>query len=195
MANSDTPSGFKPIKHLNGNPWNGKVNVYYIPATDATATFIGDAVKSAGSATSDGLYPTVTQAAAGNAIRGIVVGFSDQPYVSVNTDNLNEKYRAASVARYAFVVDDPDVIFEVQEDSDGGSIAAASVGLSCDFVVGSGSTVTGKSGMEIDSSDVATAAGQFKLLRVSNKVGNELGDYCKWEVLFREHEMLAATDV
>lgn len=195
MANSDTPSGFKPIKHLNGNPWNGKVNVYYIPATDATATFIGDAVKSAGSATSDGLYPTVAQAAAGDAIRGVVVGFSDQPYVSVNTDNLNEKYRAASVARYAFVVDDPDVIFEVQEDSDGGSIAAASVGLSCDFVVGSGSTVTGKSGMEIDSSDVATAAGQFKLLRVSNKVGNELGNYCKWEVLFREHEMLAATDV
>ena len=195
MANSDAPSGFKPIKHLNGNPWNGKVNVYYIPATDATATFIGDAVKSAGSATPDGLYPTVTQAAAGDAIRGIVVGFSDQPYVSVNTDNLNEKYRAASVARYAFVVDDPDVIFEVQEDSVGGSIAAASVGLSCDFVVGSGSTVTGKSGMEIDSSDVGTAAGQFKLLRVSNKVGNELGDYCKWEVLFREHEMLAATDV
>ena len=195
MANSDAPSGFKPIKHLNGNPWNGKVNVYYIPATDATATFVGDAVKSTGSATSDGLYPTVAQAAAGDAIRGIVVGFSDQPYVSVNTDNLNEKYRAASVARYAFVVDDPDVIFEVQEDSDGGSIAAASVGLSCDFVVGSGSTVTGKSGMEIDSSDVATAAGQFKLLRVSNKVGNELGDYCKWEVLFREHEMLAATDV
>lgn len=195
MANSDAPSGFKPIKHLNGNPWNGKVNVYYIPATDGTAIFIGDAVKSAGSATSDGLYPTVAQAAAGDAIRGVVVGFSDQPYVSVNTDNLNEKYRAASVARYAFVVDDPDVIFEVQEDSVGGSIAAASVGLSCDFVVGSGSTVTGKSGMEIDSSDVATAAGQFKLLRVSNKVGNELGNYCKWEVLFREHEMLAATDV
>ena len=195
MANSDAPSGFKPVKHLNGNPWNGKVNVYYIPATDGTATFIGDAVKSAGSATSDGLYPTVAQAAAGDAIRGIVVGFSDQPYISVNTDNLNEKYRAASVARYAFVVDDPDVIFEVQEDSAGGSIAAASVGLSCDFVVGSGSTVTGKSGMEIDSSDVATAAGQFKLLRVSNKVGNELGNYCKWEVLFREHEMLAATDV
>ena len=195
MANSDAPSGFKPVKHLNGNPWNGKVNVYYIPATDGTATFIGDAVKSAGSATSDGLYPTVAQAAAGDAIRGVVVGFSDQPYVSVNTDNLNEKYRAASVARYAFVVDDPDVIFEVQEDSVGGSIAAASVGLSCDFVVGYGSTVTGKSGMEIDSSDVATAAGQFKLLRVSNKVGNELGNYCKWEVLFREHEMLAATDV
>ena len=169
--------------------------MYYIPATDGTATFIGDAVKSAGSATSDGLYPTVAQAAAGDAIRGIVVGFSDQPYVSVNTDNLNEKYRAASVARYAFVVDDPDVIFEVQEDSAGGSIAAASVGLSCDFVVGSGSTVTGKSAMEVDSSDVGTAAGQFKLLRVSNKVGNELGNYCKWEVLFREHEMLAATDV
>lgn len=195
MANSDTPFGFKPVKHLNGNPWNGKTNVYYIPATDATATFRGDAVKSAGSATADGLYPTVAQAAATETIRGVVIGFSDTPYINVNQDNLLENYRAASVARYAFVVDDPDVIFEIQEDSVGNSITAAMVGLSTDIVVGSGSTTTGLSAMELDSSDTATAAGQCKILRAVNRPNNALGDHCKWEVLIIEHEMRSSTDV
>ena len=195
MANSDTPFGFKPVKHLNGNPWNGKTNVYYIPATDATATFRGDAVKSAGAATADGLYPTVAQAAATDTIRGVVIGFSDTPYINVNQDNLLEKYRAASVARYAFVVDDPDVIFEIQEDSVGNSITAAMVGLSTDIVVGSGSTATGLSAMELDSSDTATAAGQCKILRAVNRPNNALGDHCKWEVLIIEHEMRSSTDV
>jgi hypothetical protein len=195
MANSDTAFGFKPVKHLNGNPWNGKINVYYIPATDAVATFRGDAVKSAGSATADGLYPTVTQAAATDAVRGVVIGFSDQPYVAINQDDLLESYRPASVARYAFVVDDPDVIFEVQEDSVGNSITADMVGLSTDIAVGTGSTVTGLSAMELDSSDTATGAGQCKILRVVNRLDNALGDHCKWEVLLIEHEMRAATDV
>ena len=195
MANSDTPFGFKPVKHLNGNPWNGKTNVYYIPSTDATATFRGDAVKSAGAATADGMYPTVAQAAATDTIRGVVIGFSDTPYINVNQDNLLENYRAASVARYAFVVDDPDVIFEIQEDSVGNSITAAMVGLSTDIVVGSGSTATGLSAMELDSSDTATAAGQCKILRAVNRPNNALGDHCKWEVLIIEHEMRSSTDV
>jgi len=153
MANLDTPFGFKPVKNLNGSPWNGKVNVYYVPSTDATAIFKGDAVKSAGSADATGKYPTVTQATAGAAVRGVVIGFGDNPNVMTNPDNPMRAYRPASTAMYAFVVDDPQVIFEVQEDSDGAALAVAAVGLSTNFVVGSGSTATGKSAMELDSSD------------------------------------------
>lgn len=195
MANTDAAFGFRPIKHLNGAPWNGKVNTYYIPATDSTATFRGDAVKSAGSATADGMYPTVAQATAAAAIRGVVIGFSDQPYIAINQDDLLESYRPASVARYAFVVDDPDVIFEIQEDSVDNSITAAMVGLSTDITVGTGSTTTGLSAMELDSSDTATAAGQCKILRAVNRLDNALGDNCKWEVLIIEHEMRSSTDV
>ena len=83
MANSDSPFGFKPVKHLNGNPWNGKVNVYYIPSTDNTATFVGDAVKLAGSADATGKYPTVAQAAATNAICGVVVGFGSTSWLFI----------------------------------------------------------------------------------------------------------------
>ena len=198
MANTDTPFGFKPVKHLNGAPWNGKANVYYIPSTDNTAVFVGDAVKGAGSADATGKYPTVTQATAGAAVIGVVIGFGDNPYTMTHPDSPNRSYRPAATAMYAFVVDDPQVIFEVQEDSDANSITAAMVGLSTNFVVGTGSTVTGKSAMELDSSDTATdAAGNCRILRLANREDNELGNYAKWEILFGEHELglTISTDV
>lgn len=196
MANSDTPFGFKPVKHLMGAPWNGKVNTYYVPATDSTAMFKGDAVKSGGSADASGKFPTVTQAAAGDAIRGVVVGFGDNPYVMTHPDTPNRDYRPASTAMYVFVVDDPFVVFEIQEDSVGDALAVTAVGLSTNIVVGSGSTSTGKSAMELDSSDTGTdTTGQCKILRVVDREDNALGDHCKWEVTIIEHEMLSATDV
>jgi len=198
MANLDTPFGFKPVKHLNGSPWNGQANVYYIPSTDNVATFKGDAVKSAGSADTTGKYPTVTQATAGAAVRGVIIGFGDNPYVMIQADTPLRAYRPAATAMYCLVVDDPQVIFEVQEDSDANSITAAMVGLSTNFVVGSGSTATGKSAMELDSSDTATdTSGNCRILRLANREDNELGDYAKWEILFGEHELglTISTDV
>ena len=195
MANSDTPFGFKPVKHLSGAPWNGKANVYYIPATDNTAVFKGDAVKSAGAADDTGRFPTVAQAAAANAIRGVVIGFGDNPNVMIQADYPLRSYRPAATAMYCLVVDDPFVIYEIQEDSVGNSITAAMVGMSTDIAVGTGSTTTGKSAMELDSSDTATAAGQCKILRLVNREDNELGNHAKWEVTIIEHEMLSSTDV
>ncbi len=195
MANVDRPAGFKPVGHLNGSPWNGKATMYYVPSTDSTAIFMGDAVSSAGAADASGKYPTVAQAAAAAVIRGVVVGFSDQPYVAVDTSNLNRMYRPASVAMYVLVVDDPDVIFEIQEDNTGNDITAAMVGLSTDIEVGAGDTANGMSGMELDSSDTATALGQCKILRVTNREDNALGTNCKFDVLIIEHEMRIATDV
>ena len=153
MANSDTPFGFKPVKHLLGAPWNGKVTTYYVAAGDGTAIFKGDAVKSAGAADATGKFPTVIQAAAGDVIRGVVIGFGDNPYVMTHPDNPNRDYRPASTAMYVFVVDDPFVVFEIQEDSGANDMAATMLGLQTDIVVGTGSTSTGKSAMELDSSD------------------------------------------
>ena len=195
MANVDRPAGFKPVRHLNGNPWNGMANMYYVPVGDSTALFMGDAVKSEGSADATGKYPTVIQAAATDAIRGVVIGFSDQPYIATDTTNLNRMYRPASTAMYVLVVDDPDVIFEIQEDNVGNDIDADMIGLSTDIAVGSGNTANGMSGMELDSSDTATGEGQCKLLRVSNREDNALGTHCKFDVLIIEHEMRSSTDV
>src|SRR5688500_14465039 len=104
MANTDRPYGLRPVGHLNGAPWNGKVSTYYVPASDATAIYVGDPVKSGGTAGAAGTVvygqsvegmPTITVAAAGNTLRGVVIGFS--PLQS----NLETLHRAASTARLA----------------------------------------------------------------------------------------------
>lgn len=196
MANSDIPSGFKPVKHLLGGAWSGKANIYYIPVGNSVALFKGDAVKSAGSSDATGRYPTVAQAAAGDNIRGVILGFGENPNVLIKPENPYRVHCPATTAMYCLVVDDPFVIFEIQEDSVGNSLDADMVGLHTDIVVGSGSTTTGLSAMELDSSDTATNAnGQCKLLRRVDREDNELGDHCKWEVLIAEHEMLSDSGV
>lgn len=195
MANLDIPAGLKPVKHLNGSPWNGQANVYYVPATDSVAIFKGDAVKSAGAADATGKYPTVAQAAAGDAIRGVVIGFGEMPQIMINPTNPDRTHRPASTAMYVMVIDDPTVIFEIQEDSVGAALTAANVGQSADLVVGSGVAITGKSGMELDSSSSAATACTCKILRAVNREDNELGNQCKWEILIAEHEMKLATGV
>ena len=193
MANVDRPAGLKPVRHLNGNPWNGMANMYYIPAGDGTATFIGDAVQSEGSADATGKYPSVIQAAAGGNVRGVVIGFSDQPYIATDTTNLNRMYRPASTAMYALVVDDPDVIFEIQEDNASDDIDAGMIGLNADLVIGSGNTASGASGMELDSDGTGSGAAQLRILRVTNREDNALGTHCKFDVLINEHELRSTT--
>lgn len=195
MANADTPRGLRPVRYLNGSSWNGQARVYYIPSTDSTAVFKGDLVKLAGAGDTLGKYATVAQAAAGDASCGVVIGFGNTPYVAVDVTDLTRKYRPASTAMYVWVVDDPNVVFRIQEDSVAGALAATSCGTNCNVVVGSGSTTTGMSGMEIDSSEVeaAGATAQLRLLNISDEHDNALGTNANWDVLIAEHQLKTTT--
>ena len=195
MANVDKPSGLKPVRYLNGAPWNGKARMYYCRSDYATALFIGDTVKSGGSADTLGKYATVEASGAGGNIRGVVIGFSDQPHVAVDVTNLNRTYKPASTAMYCLVVDDPDVIFEVQEDNAANDIDADMVGLNADVVATAGDTASGISGYELDSSGTGTGAAQLRILGLVDREDNEIGTYAKWEVLINEHELKSTTGV
>lgn len=169
MANVDRVNGFRPVGHTNGSNYNGQVNKYFIPSTDSTAVFMGDLVKLAGSADADGVA-TVAQAAAGDTPVGVVMFFEPDP------DNLSTNYRVASTNRYVYVADSPDLICEVQEDAVGGALAVTAVGLNASVIVGSGSTTTGQSGMELDSSTAATTATLVhNIVGFSQKADNEVG--------------------
>lgn len=189
MANTSAPAGLKPVRHLNGAPYSGGSNLYYVPATDSTAIFIGDAVKSAGSADSATGVPTVAQAAAGDTIRGVVTGVI--PDTAQSTI-----YRAASTGRYLLVCDNPNVEFEIQEDAVGGALALDSVGLNADLIVGSGSTFTGRSAMQLDTSDVKTGTAQLRILGFVQRVDNEFASAnAKIRVMINEHELKSTTGV
>lgn len=194
MANVSRPSGFKPLRHLNGSAWNGQVQVFLLDSGDGTATFIGDAVKCAGSAgvaaqvvagmDVEGVM-TIARCATGTAepaCVGVVVGFSPDP------TNLALNYRAASTNRLAYVVTDPTVVYEVQEDGVTSNVAAADIGLNFALTTTAGSTTTGVSGMQLDSNTGATTAtlpltclGLVK--RPDNAFGLASTDKAKFEVI------------
>jgi len=186
MANIDAPHGLTPIRHLNGNPWNGATQRCLIEDDYAQALFIGDPVIVTGVAGSDDTsgLPVINLASAGdtNRIYGVIVSFDPDP------TNLERKHHAASTAGYANVCIDPDVIFTVQDDGgavlDGGSISDNAV-----LASGTGSTVTGLSGWELAAATTpaSNASYQLLILGVHQVPGNAFGVNCEWEVLISNH--------
>lgn len=197
MTNVNAPQGFSPVKYSSGAPYVGAFNTYFVPATDSTALFIGDPVIDAGSADSRGV-PTVTRATAGSGAytRGVVIGFLPVYPTITTAPNLNITYRPASTAMYAMVADDPDILFEIQEDSVGGALAATNTGQNADFVAGAGSTATGLSGFMLDSSTAATTNTlQCRIVSLADRVDNIIGTNAKWLVTFNLHQARNLTGV
>lgn len=158
MANPNTPRGLVPYKYASGAPYNGSANIYYVPSTYATALYLGDPVAATGASDANGI-PVVGIATAGGGAYalGAFVGIVDggNPVIPV-TQGL-PIYHPASTSQYILVADDPNLLYWIQEDSVGGSIAMASAGMkNADLIAGAGSTATGCSGWQLDSSTVAT---------------------------------------
>ncbi len=196
MANTNKVNGFRPVRYLNGACYNGQFRKYIVPASDGTALFIGDLVKLS-SAGSDEGYTAVVQAAATDAMIGVVVGMEIDP------TNLNTPvYRAASTKRVVYVADDPNLVFEAQEDGDTDPLETTDIGLNVSPIVGSGSTVTGASGMQIDSTTHNTTATlPLRLLGLAQRPDNEnvlsAGGqaYTRWEVKINNHQLGSHTGV
>jgi hypothetical protein len=169
MANVNKVNGFRPLRYLNGTPYNGAFTRYVIPASDPTAVFVGDLVKMDGANDSATGLRTVVQSAAGNTSVGVVVGFEPDP-ADLNTP----QYRRASTKRIVYVCDDPNVLLVAQEDGDTDPLETTDMGQNVDIIVGAGSTVTGASGMQIDSTTHATTATlPFKLMEFVATPDNE----------------------
>lgn len=188
MANVLRTNGLRPVRTLSGTPF--KIEEMCLVTADNTATFIGDLVKLSGTGSADGI-PAVAQCAAGDAAVGVIVGFALDP------TNLNLLHRTASTLRKCFVVTGLDVVYEIEEDSAGGAMAVTDIGKCGDVAVGPGSTVTGFSGMQLDSSNVQAvdAGGQLRVLKLVQRADNEIGTNAKWEVTIAEHSFLGATDI
>lgn len=181
MANTSRIFGFRPVFHLGGAKIQARK--YFIPATDGTAVYPGDVVKYAGSSDTDGFYPTVQLASAGDAIVGVVGWFEP------NRDNLNigGQYRVASTARYVYVFDDPMIVFEGEASN--GTPAATDVGLNINHATGTPSTTTATSGAYLDfGTEATTAALTFKILGLVSREGNEVGASCKLYVKINNHQ-------
>lgn len=168
-----------------------------IPSGNATATFVGDAVKTADldSIKIDGgpYALPVIQAAATDPIFGVIMGFNQ---VIPSGMDLGRRHRPASTSMYCYVKPaHPLDIYRIQADDDTETLTVASIGCNADIVVGSGSTTTGMSAMELDSNTAAATAGlQLNIVGFVDKPSNTPGS-AQQDVLVRINQSQTFYDV
>ena len=150
MANQDAAFGMRPIKMIGGAPYTGGQSRYRIAANYGTAIFQGDMVAQV---TGGGIE---VHADGGTVpIVGVFNGcrFTDP---TTGKETFSNFYPASTNASdiEAFVIDDPNVVYEVQADA---AFPVADLFGNFDIVyTSSGSTVTGISGAELDVTTGAT---------------------------------------
>lgn len=146
MANTNAPFGFRNVGTLTGTP-NFRMSERKIASTNGTAIYFGDAVVPVTS-TATGYIKQATASTV--AMAGIFYGCY---YYSTSQRKLIfNNYWPGSDATgdvTAMVQDDPVGLFQVQSASAG--LPFAKVGQNVQLNVGTGSTVTGQSGMYVES--------------------------------------------
>lgn len=182
MSNPNAPFGLRPVRQLNGSPWNGQTIRCYLHGSYAQAMYIGDPVEYQTELDYKDTtlkHPSVKlcTGATAHAVLGVIVSFDPLP------TNLTLQYNPASTERYCNVVLSYDVIFQIRDDG-GGTPSKVYTGQNYTMTAGTASTVTGLSGYQLASTTPATTqAHPLHILSLSDIENNELGDYAIWDVI------------
>ena len=172
----NAPNGLIPVNTGNGAAWNQQTNPYPIASTTSNSMFKGDPVtlSTAG---------TVIRATASQSVLGILdnVSFVDSRFpqffnYSFWPGSGGVTLQTGSVVT-AYVVDDPNVTFTVQETStlsaSGTPLTQAAVGNNADFFypTAGGSTVTGISTVSLSNNTSATTLlGNAKIVGIDTRI-------------------------
>ena len=172
MATAAAPYGLRPVKRTDGMPYAGATSQYLIdPAGEATNLFYGQVVIIG----SDGYIALSTATGAdittnnlgGNGVGAIGV-FVGCEYVNSSGQLVQAQFYPSGTANggtiKAYVVDDPNVLFQAQLDGAG---AQTIIGTNTFFAAAqstsTGSTTTGNSTSALDAT-VQTAAAAFRIV-------------------------------
>ena len=143
MATTAAPYGLKPVRRMDGMPYAGSTNQYLIdPAGEATNLFYGQVV-----------------------IIGVFVGCE---YVNSSGQLVQAQYYPTGTSNgdaiKAYVIDDPNVLFQAQLDAAGAqTIIGANTFFAAVQSTSTGSTTTGNSTSALDAT-VKTAAAAFRVV-------------------------------
>lgn len=163
MANINAKFGLRPIGKL-GSAVNSTGTTEYDILTGTTGSiFTGDPVKMVNTG-------GIAVAAAGDLLLGVFQGCR---YTDSAGDVIYSSYwptTTASADAVAFVVDDPNALFEV-ESAATGSVVQTVVGNNADIVYAAGSTSDGQSAVTISGTTAATTA-QLRIIGISNDPEN-----------------------
>lgn len=201
MANTSKPQGLKPVGYLNGSPWNGQARIYYVPATNATALYVGDPVtRLTADADANGI-PSVSIGVAGSAICGVIVGVlptAASVTLQGTTIDLTRRSLPVSTAGYVLVADDPNILFEIEEGTAAGAagtaLTAAAIGNNANFVVTAPSATYMDSATLLDNTTEATTATlNLKIMSLAQREDNAFGTRAKWIVKINNHQYGSST--
>ena len=175
MAITAAPYGLKPVKRADGMPYAGATSQYLIdPAGEATNLFYGQVVIIGADgyialATGTGVDLT-SNSISGTTGVGAIGVFVGCEYVNAQGQVIHAQYYPSGYAAptgtsiKAYVVDDPNVLFQAQLDGTG---AQTIIGTNTFFAAvqstSTGSTATGNSTSALDAT-VQTAAAAFRVV-------------------------------
>ena len=161
MANQDAAFGFRPTRSLVGGQI--RTEEYAIAANYNTAIYTGQVVEAVAAG-------GIEAAAAGDTqVAGVFGGvFYTDPTTSKPTWKAYYPASTAAADIVASVYADPYIVYEAQHDGTG---TAAMNNSGMDFVGVAGSTTTGQSTSELDTSDSGTG-GNFKQIGISTDPEN-----------------------
>ena len=191
MAATAAAFGLKPVNLIGGRVYAGSTRQIKIASGFGTNIFNGDVVKlvAGGTVEKDPGTTAVTPV-------GVFVGCK---FTDPNSEQMTFKnhWPASTVASdaFAYVVDEPDVLFLIQAD---GAVAQTELGSNFAVVQGSGSTGTGVSGVSLDASTSATTNTlPMRLIDFWNGPESSIGDaftdcIVKWNV---GHQYLNTTGI
>lgn len=153
---TNAPAGLVPVKKLDGSAWTSALNSYPVASGYATAIGFGDPV----TMLADG---TIGIAVAGATVLGVFRGVKWTDTSGAIRDSL---FWPASTATFgavnaqAYVIDDPDVIYTIQETDGSGNagtpLTTAAVNANANFRVGTVNTATGLSRSSLNNASVNT---------------------------------------
>jgi len=163
-------NGFKPVRYMNGTPYNGAV-VRHSVLSGVAILCIGDLVDWAGTAsispTDGAILQDLAVGVAASPQYGVITGFI--AVVGTTAPNLNITHGPTGAYRECWVAPlEPTLILECTANS---ALVTSAIGLAYDAVHTPGSTTTGASANVLDSTS-GTNGKSFLWLGVKNDPAN-----------------------
>ena len=179
MATTATPYGFKPLNHVGGTPYAGAVRHIKIASGFGTNIFNGSIVNIVAAGTIEvvtDIGSNADQFPAG--VIGVFVGCTYTDPTSKNKTFSNH-WPTGTVASdaMAYVVDDPQVLFQVQADA---TVAQTALGANAPLAAvqstSTGDTTSGVSNTALDADVTQTTTNAFRIVDFVESTDSTVGD-------------------
>jgi hypothetical protein len=186
MALTAAPYGLRPVKRADGMPYAGATSQFLIdPAGEATNLFYGQVVHIGADgyialSTATGADGTTNAFPTGTTLTGSLGVFVGCEYVNSSGQLVQAQYYPSGTSNgdaiKAYVVDDPNVLFQVQAD---GAMDQSDIGANTFFAAAqstsTGSTITGNSTSAVDATTVTTTAA-FRIVSAVSPITDAFPD-------------------